>query len=67
MRLKNDVAISMGSACTTSKVEPSHVVLALGFKEERAYRSLRFGLGRDNNEFDINFVKGKLNLAVSFR
>lgn len=40
------VSFSTGSACTTSKIEPSHVLLALGQSEERAYSSFRFGLGR---------------------
>jgi len=41
-----DVAISTGSACTTAKVEPSHVVLALGYGETRAHSAIRIGLGR---------------------
>ncbi|GAB4190344.1 MAG: IscS subfamily cysteine desulfurase [Roseiflexaceae bacterium] len=44
-----DLAIATGSACTSASVEPSHVILALGFGEERAHCSLRFGLGRSND------------------
>lgn len=64
IQLKHDVALSTGSACTTAKVEPSHVILALGYGEERAHCSLRFGLGRENTEADVDFVVGKLVAAV---
>lgn len=40
------IAISAGSACTTQSVEPSHVIMALGFGEERAHSSIRIGIGR---------------------
>jgi len=40
------VAISAGSACTTQSVEPSHVIMALGFGEDRAHSSIRIGIGR---------------------
>lgn len=43
-----NLAIATGSACTSASVEPSHVIMALGFGEERAHGSLRFGLGRAN-------------------
>jgi cysteine desulfurase len=62
--LKNDIAISMGSACTTAKVEPSHVIMALGFGEERAYSSLRFGLGRSNDKDQIQYTALKIWEAV---
>ena len=44
-----DIAISTGSACTSATVEPSHVILALGFGEERAHSAIRIGVGRGNN------------------
>jgi len=65
VQLKGDVALSAGSACTTAKVEPSHVILALGYGEERAYCSVRLGLGRENAETDVDFVMEKL--AASMR
>lgn len=56
VQLKDDVALSTGSACTTSEVEPSHVIMALGHNEQRAHQSVRFGLGRENTETDIKYV-----------
>ena len=65
IQIKHDVALSNGSACTTAKVEPSHVILALGYCPERAYSSLRFGLGRENKKADINFVVEQLVGAIN--
>lgn len=64
VQLKHDVALSTGSACTTAKVEPSHVILALGFDEERAHGSVRLGLGRNNTEEDAGFAIEKLATSV---
>lgn len=64
VQLKHDVALSTGSACTTAKVEPSHVILALGYGEERAHSSVRFGLGRGNTVSDIDLVGERLKEAV---
>lgn len=50
------VAASTGSACSSSALEPSHVLLALGLSPEIAHGSLRFTLGRGTNEEDINYV-----------
>jgi len=41
-----DVALSTGSACTSAKREPSHVLLAMGLPRSRALGSVRIGLGR---------------------
>jgi cysteine desulfurase len=60
VQLKNDVALSTGSACTTAKVEPSHVIMALGYGEERAHNSVRFGLGRGNTEAEVDIVLERL-------
>ena len=49
------IAISAGSACTTQNVEPSHVILALGYGEDRAYSSIRIGLGRHTDEDSSEF------------
>jgi cysteine desulfurase len=64
VQLKHDVSLSTGSACTTAKVEPSYVIQALGKTESWAYSTLRFGLGRTNNEAEINFVVERMAHAV---
>ena len=51
-----DLAVATGSACTSASVDPSHVIMALGFGDERAHCSLRFGLGRSNNAEQAAYV-----------
>jgi cysteine desulfurase len=50
-----DVALSSGAACTSAKVEPSHVLKALG-GEDLAYSSALLGLGRFNTEEEVDYV-----------
>ncbi|HEY9640735.1 MAG TPA: IscS subfamily cysteine desulfurase [Coleofasciculaceae cyanobacterium] len=50
------VAVSSGSACTSAKLEPSHVLTALGRSPNLAYASLRFGLGRFTTAAEIDRV-----------
>lgn len=51
-----EVAVSSGSACTSSSLEPSYVLRAMGVPEELAHTSIRFGLGRWNTEEEVDFV-----------
>jgi cysteine desulfurase len=48
------IAISAGSACSSGKVKPSHVVTAMGFDRDVASRAIRVSLGRDNTPGDID-------------
>lgn len=50
------VAVSSGSACTSTKISPSHVLAALGREENLAYASLRFGIGRFTTPEEIDRV-----------
>ncbi|HUT89738.1 MAG TPA: cysteine desulfurase family protein [Thermoguttaceae bacterium] len=59
------VAASSGSACTTTTPEPSHVLRALGLRDERARSSVRFGLGRFNSAEDIERVIEAIRDAVT--
>lgn len=49
-----DVAIATGSACTSAKAEPSHVIQALGFGDERAHSAIRVSVGRFNYDSEID-------------
>jgi cysteine desulfurase len=55
VQLKN-IAIATGSACTSASVEPSHVIHALGFGDERAHNAIRIGVGRTNSISQISSV-----------
>jgi len=50
------VCASSGSACTTGSLDPSHVLLAMGCTAARARSSVRFSLGDDNTEADVDHV-----------
>jgi cysteine desulfurase len=52
----NGICASSGSACTSSIIEPSHVLLAVGISPAVAQGSLRFTLGRDNTNEDIDYL-----------
>jgi len=54
------IACSTGSACTSSSLEPSHVLLAIGLDHETAHGSLRITLGRWTKESDIVYFLEKL-------
>jgi len=49
------IATSTGSACSSKKLQASHVLLAIGIKPEDAHGSLRVTLGRENSEEEIDY------------
>ncbi|MFA4843016.1 MAG: cysteine desulfurase NifS [Candidatus Omnitrophota bacterium] len=54
------IAASTGSACTSTSLEPSHVLLAIGLSHEIAHGSLRLTLGRWTKEEDIDYLLWQL-------
>ena len=60
------IAVSSGSACTSGAVQPSHVLKALGYDDDRAKSSIRVSFGRENKieevDYLIEVLKGIINL-----
>ena len=50
------IAASTGSACSSEKLEPSHVLLAIGLRPQEAHGSLRLSLGRWTTQKDVDYV-----------
>lgn len=48
------IAVSAGSACSSGKVEPSHVLLAMGLSKDEAAQAIRVSLGPDSTEADVD-------------
>ena len=46
-------AVSTGSACASGRIEPSHVLRAMGVPEDTARGSIRISFGRDNTEDEV--------------
>ena len=58
------IAVSSGSACSSGSLEPSHVILALGVKEELAHSSIRFSLGKDTTQEEMDYTFDVLKASV---
>jgi len=54
------VASATGSACSSKKLQASHVLTAIGLKPEEVHGSLRLTLGKGNTEEDVSYVAGVL-------
>ena len=50
------LAVSTGAACSSGAIEPSHVLTAMGLRNERAKASMRFSLGKQSTQGDIDFA-----------
>lgn len=56
----DDVAAANGSACNSTSVRPSHVLLAMGVPEDLAHASLRFTFGRFTTEEEVDFAASRV-------
>jgi len=59
------IAASTGSACSSGSLEPSHVLLALGICAATAQGTIRFSLGRANNEEDVDYLVDELPSIIT--
>lgn len=59
------LACSVGAACSSGAIEPSHVLTAIGLSQEEAKSSLRFSLGRHTTESEIDFALEVIPAAVA--
>ena len=58
------ICVSTGSACSSHKLEPSHVLMSLGLKAEECHGSLRITLGMSNTMEEIEYVAESIVEAV---
>lgn len=59
-----NIALAMGSACTSAIAEPSHVLKAMGMSDEDSYSAVRFSLGKYTTETEINEVIEIVSSAI---
>jgi len=65
-KLKQEgIALSSGAACSTNKIEPSHVLQAIGVSNDDLYSALRFGLGKNSSKKEIEHIFPILKILVS--
>ena len=59
------IAVSTGAACSSGAIEPSHVLVAMGLSADRARASLRFSVGKQNTNDDVDLLLNMLPATVS--
>lgn len=62
--LQPEVAVSAGSACTTGKVEASHVLQAISDDEDVWHSAVRFGLGKDNTHEQVEYATDQVIQSI---
>jgi cysteine desulfurase len=51
--IKNQFAVSLGSACTSATTQPSHVLMEMGLNKEEADNCIRFSFGKKSKKEDV--------------
>lgn len=64
LKLKHKLSFSAGSACSTIKVKPSHVLQAIGLNDNEIFQTIRIGLSKFTTEVECDFVIDSLNEVV---
>jgi len=59
------LAVSTGAACSSGAIEPSHVLTAMGMRAARARASVRFSLGKQNTDEEVDFAIGLVPETVA--
>ena len=59
-----DIALSTGSACSSARSEPSHVLVALGLPDARVRSSVRIGLGRGTTTEQVDVAAERIVTEV---
>ena len=59
------IAVSSGSACSSSSMKPSHALIAMGLSAEESHGSLRITLGFENTEKEVEYFLNVLPRIIS--
>jgi cysteine desulfurase len=59
------LAVSTGAACSSGAIEPSHVLIAMGLRSDQARSSIRFSLGKQTTQAEIDFALSLIPSTVS--
>jgi cysteine desulfurase len=59
------LAVSTGAACSAGAIEPSHVLIAMGLSKDQARASIRFSLGKQTTDEDIDIALALVREAVA--
>ena len=60
-----NIYVSIGAACDSKDIEPSHVLTAMGISRKQAYGTIRFTLSKYNNKKQIDYAIRKLKRIVT--
>ncbi|MCI0448863.1 MAG: IscS subfamily cysteine desulfurase [Chlorobi bacterium] len=66
MMSMKEIALSTGSACSSGSMETSHVLNAINISEDLRHSAVRFGLGRFNNDEEIQYTIHKVVEKVNY-